>query len=346
MDKIYICYASSDYYARETGISLLGFLDNNPNYKPEEIFILDYGILPSNKEKLNSIAKKSGKTIEYIPAKQILEDIQTKLNLADFRGSLATYSRAFIDKIMPPYVNRLLYIDSDTVVVGDISELETYDMKGACMAGVISQELSNMITQGKITLYSHNKKYYGCGIVLFNLTNWRNNDCYSLIVEVLGKKRTFPMADQTLINNALNEELLCELPLKYNYKTHYYHPAVEKRELSLGGWHDVFEVSEAMNAPIVIHYAGNSMYRPWYSGCISRRASEYFYYKSLSPWKDDELREVETYHNSRLNFGNWYQCKIAQSRYFLFWRSIRMYIGVFLRKMGLLPKPSMFEGIE
>ena len=41
--KLYLCYSINDFFAREAGISMLGFFENNPDYEPEEVFFIDYG---------------------------------------------------------------------------------------------------------------------------------------------------------------------------------------------------------------------------------------------------------------------------------------------------------------
>lgn len=349
--KLYICYASSDYYARETGVSLLGFLDNNPDYEPEEIFILDYGILPQNKEKLDGIASAKGKRINYLPAKAILEKIQEKCNLSNFRGSLATYSRAFIDKIMPEYVDRLLYIDSDTVVVGSVSELENFDMDNSVMAGCVAELFSDEIHRGHIKLYTGNSWYINCGIVLFDLSNWRKFNCFERISDVLKIKKRYPCADQTLINNALPQAMLKRMPRKFNYTFHTYHPKQEPFWMSIGGVNNKNEINEAIDKPVIIHYPGSPVNRPWYEGCLSRRANDYYRYKSQSPWKDDKLYSLDEYKNSLEGFSRKFgyfihQQEIHRSSYGLVRNLtlIRNAMGRFIRKILNQTLPS--EGKE
>ena len=302
---LYACYASSDYYARETGISMIGFFENNSDYEPEEIFILDYGILPQNKGKLDSIAKKYNKYITYLPAKSILEEIQHQLNLQDFRGSLATYSRAFIDKILPDYVERLLYIDSDTVVAGSVSELKYLDMPIESMATVISSNFSYKMQKGYWTLYTHNKYYYQCGVVLFDLTNWRNRNCYERITNILSIKKVYPCADQTLINNALDDSFFCKLPLKFNYISHIYSTSVERGFLRRGRYYADEEIYDAINKPSIIHYPGSPINRPWYDKCYSRQRDIYYLYKSMSPWANDKPMSTSDYYKQSKKLKNW-----------------------------------------
>lgn len=345
---LYICYASSDYYARETGISLIGFFENNPDYEPEIVFILDYGILTSNRIKLNSIAAHYGKAIEYLPAKQILENIQNTLKIKDFRGSLATYSRAFIDKIMPDYVQRLLYIDSDTVVVGSISALKSFKMGKACMAGIVAETFSSSIKKGKLQLYSGNSKYYGCGVVLFDIKNWRTNNSYDRIVDMLATKRIFPCADQTLINNSLNEDCFCKLPRKFNYNTHIYSKRVEYGILKSSGWNTEEEIQDTITNPVVIHYPGRPVDRPWYNGCTSRFKDYYYKYKKISPWKDDFLYNIPSNSSFVQKYDNFlHSLEVKSSAFFVLVlvKFVRFVFADILRYIGLI-KPIKPEGIE
>jgi lipopolysaccharide biosynthesis glycosyltransferase len=346
---LYACYASSNLYARETGISMIGFFENNPDYSPDEIFILDYGILPENKIKLNRIATQYSKRILYLPAKNILEDIQQKLNLKDFRGSLATYSRAFIDKIIPDYVERLLYIDSDTVVTDSIKDLKKFDMKESCIAACIMERLSTDIKKRQLILYSRNSRYYGCGIVLFDLYKWREQDCFSKIIKMIDTKKNYPCADQTLINNSLPESYFCKLPRKYNYTTHLFSEKVELYMLSKDHWNTHEEIEEVIQKPAIIHYPGLNSGRPWFVNCTSRRTEEYLKYKEISPWKNDPLEESKPCSLSLpllfAKFINSLEVKPNMIWLLLVINSIRSLIGPLLRSIGLLPSLPP-EGIE
>lgn len=350
MNKLlYVCYATSDFYARETGISLTGFFENNKDYEPDILFILDYGILPHNKELLDSIAHKYGKELKYIPAKEILATLQEDLNIKDFRGSLATYSRAFIDKIMPKYVDRLLYIDSDTVVTGSISELKDFEMMSQCMAGIFSPIYTKAIADGRLQLISGNSHYYGCGVVLFNLHNWRQQGCHDKIVKMLYNKKDLPCADQTLINNALPETCFKKLPLKYNYTSHIYSDRFERRLLRNCNCYSDQEITEAINTPAVTHYPGRPIDRPWFTDCSSRRRTEYLKYKALTPWKDVPLNpNPKTSNEFRATFSSFIHCLETKSSLMpilISLNTVRNFLGPVLRLFRIFPKLPQ-EGVE
>lgn len=287
-DAIYVCYASSNEYAEYTGVSLLSLLMNNTDVDFGEIFILDYGINDENKANLQEIAERFQKVIKYIDAGTILEGLREKLNLSDFCGSLATYSRAFIDYIMPDYVKYLLYIDSDTIVAGSIKDIRKIDMSKCVMAGALGVNQYAYHDEDTVTdlgLINGNKKYIACGIVFYNIQNWRMNNCRDYIADTCKKNIELPFADQSLINNAIPEEMLCELPPEFNYWGHIYPKHREYREMKRGNFYSDEQIKKLAENPIIIHYKG-LFYRPWLKGCKSRKKELYSKYKALSPWKD------------------------------------------------------------
>lgn len=288
MKEIYVCYASSDEYAGFTGISLYSLLENNRDFPIKKIFILDYGIKNSNKQKLFSVVNKYDLSVEYIESEKILENFKDDLGIQKFSGSFATYSRAFIDYIMPDYVRYLLYIDSDTVVTGKIDVVSEIDMERSVMAGVIGVNqypYKNEKPNPELNLLSGNKKYIACGIVFYDLKNWRDYNCNEMIIQCCKQNIAMPLADQTLINNAIPEKLFKELPPEMNYWGHCYPKKREYHEYKRGGWYSDQVIENMINAPIVIHYKG-LFYRPWFDGCHSRKKNEYIKYKAMTPWAD------------------------------------------------------------
>ncbi len=300
MSKLYVCYGSSNEYVQYTGISLLSLLENN--YKIiEKVFILDYGISNENKDILQNISSDYKTTVEFIEAESILEKIRQKYRISTFRGSMATYSRAFISYLIPDYVEKLLYIDSDTIVCGSIKDLKEIDMQNYSIASAIG--VNQYYRKGKKNypssevqgLMTNNKIYFAMGVVLFDLHNWEKNRCDSLIDDVCKKKKVFEYAEQSLINNALPEYLMMPISLKYNYWGHLYNEKIEEYKLNIGDFYEAKEIRDAIDNPIILHYKGLFYQRPWYDKCTSRMADQYLNFKRKSPWNEEPLFSVENH---------------------------------------------------
>ena len=289
---LYLCYSINDFFAREAGISMIGFFENNPDYEPEEVFFLDYGIHPYNKQRLNEIADRYGKRVTFLNAKAVTDVVKREFpDLKGWRGSMAPNAKCFVEQIFPDYVERLLFIDADTIVAGSVAELKTIDMNGSAL-GVVPVNLGvDEIRKGKLKLANGNQIYFNSGVLLFNLPVWRRENCHQMIIDMLNKKIDLDWPDQNLLNNAIPERLIKTLPLKYNYLSHYYHPRQERGWLRIGHYYSEEEIEEAISHPAIIHYLGGGwiLARPWYRDCRSSKSGYYLHYKALSPWKDSPL---------------------------------------------------------
>lgn len=276
--KLYLCYSINDFFAREAGISMLGFLENNPGYEPEEVFFIDYGILPANKQRLDEVASRYGRRVAYLDARGVTTAVKREFpHLRSWRGTMAPNAKCFVDQIFPDYVERLLFLDADTLVTGSVMELQRMDMGGAALGVVPGNTYSKSIV-------------FNSGVLLFDLPTWRREGCHEMIIHMLQEKTHLELPDQDLLNQAIPQRLLKPLPPKYNYYMHFFHPRQERPRMRMGNVYTEEEIEEAIRQPAIVHYLGGwHKARPWHEGCRSRRADDYYHYKALSPWKDVPL---------------------------------------------------------
>lgn len=287
MNKINICYASSNEYAPYTGISLFSCLENNSRFV-DKVFILSFGIKDDNREKLRYVVERHNCEFVIIDAIPILKPIFEKINLDTFRGSYATFSRAFISYLIPEGIESLLYIDSDTIVDGSIEELCGLKMTNPdkVYAAVIG---TNHYTRNnpELILDNGNKTYYQAGVIFFNLINWRKYNCSVQIEDYIkNHASSYRNADQTVINNVIDENLVEPLHPKYNYWGHIYRGARLWYQMRLGGFWSDKVIKEAIDSPVIIHYKGHVVH-PWKKDSISSLYDRYHFYKKSTPWRDD-----------------------------------------------------------
>ncbi len=304
--KLDVCYASSDEFAIHTGISLLSLLDNNQG-TIGNVYILDYGILDENKERLSGICQKYNVSCNFVPSKDILVEIGQKTGIKNFRDSYATYSRAFIDQLLPENVDRVLYIDSDTAANGSVAELCDYDMTGKVIVGCANSGFYGTRKDKKdrnkdLNVLTGNKLYIQCGIIMYSLKNWRQENCHEMIIKTCPKLDKLPFADQTLINNSIPDKFFGTYSQKYNLTAHTYCKKRSAKRMMAGGWYTKEQVYDALENTVIVHFAGGPIQRPWYTNSGSRYKEWYLKYKALSPWKDVPLidrRHIENIKSAR-----------------------------------------------
>lgn len=306
MAKINICYASSNEYAPYTGVSLFSCLENNADIV-DKVFILSFGINAENIQRIASVVDSHHCDLKVIDAIPVLKPIFERINLDTFRGSYATFSRAFISYLIPSEIDNLLYIDSDTIVDGRLEEISNLSMfsPDKVYAAVIG---ANHYTRHnpEIILENGNKTYFQAGVMFFNLMNWRKYHCSERIEDYIKTHTSsYRNADQTVINNVIEEEYVLPLHPKFNYWGHIFRGLRLWYQMKMGGFWSYRDIKEAKSKPVIIHYKGYVVH-PWRKDSISSMSDRYHFYKELSPWKDDleysiyydfnEGRETEELH--------------------------------------------------
>ena len=152
--QIPICFATDDNYVPFLTVALASLLDNASKENFYKIYVLTSKLSQKN---MDSILKQKteNSSIEFIQLSKELDKVENLFHLRDYY-SKETYYRIFIANLFPQY-EKVLYLDCDITVLGDVSKLYNYIANGG---GIPQFKLS-----GKAGLaYSfleHDQKSYG-----------------------------------------------------------------------------------------------------------------------------------------------------------------------------------------
>jgi lipopolysaccharide biosynthesis glycosyltransferase len=173
----------------------------------------------------------------------------------------AVYYRLFFPLLVPQDIKRLLYIDSDTLVVGGLTELyhqnlENFPVGAVYDCYVKSQPLIGIEKEGD---------YFNSGVLLMDLKRWREQEVSARAISYL---TTFPerilFVDQCALNAVLKENWM-KLPAKYNLLYTYIPEGIGKRALK-----------KLVAESVIIHF---TLHRPW--SMLGRNRMSYLYYHYL-----------------------------------------------------------------
>lgn len=198
-----IAFSSDDHYAPYLSVSILSILKNNLE---SEIcfYILDFGIKKNNKKIIESIAQKYNKNIQFIPIKK---DEFTNFPITINYISPATYARLNIAEYIPN-IDKLLYIDVDTVTNGSLKELWNTDISQHALAACkdFFIEIDQPKYKSKIGL--ENYCYFNAGVILINMNRWRKLNVLNVSLEWLSKyKNIIEYQDQDILNGIFKDDV-------------------------------------------------------------------------------------------------------------------------------------------
>jgi len=126
---------------------------------------------------------------------------------------ISMYSRLFISKILDDDINKLIYLDADTVVNGTLVDLINIDVDDFYVGGVLDFSGDN---NKKNIGMDKNHIYINSGVLLINLDKWRKNNVENYFIEFIrsSKNKKF-INDQNAINKIFENKIL-DIDLKYN----------------------------------------------------------------------------------------------------------------------------------
>lgn len=131
----------------------------------------------------------------------------------------------FFDALFPMNVSRMIYIDADAVVRGDLSELMKIDLQG-CPYGFVPMGMSrkemkkyHFWTQGYWKNHLRGKKYHISAMFVVDLDRFRRmgggDKLRKHYGDLVGNPKSLANLDQDLPNDAQHEVPIMSLPKKY-----------------------------------------------------------------------------------------------------------------------------------
>lgn len=288
---MYVAYASSEEYSEYTGISMYSLLKNNNQNIINEIFLFSNNMSKESKKKISTMCYENNMKLNIIDVDKIIMDIMKKNSLPNFKnGGITVYIQSFPDLIIPEYVDKILLLDSDTIIDNTLEELDKVDMSNKVI-GVVENTgaLDNIsLPEEEEEIVKKRGYYFNAGVLLINMNLWRKYKCTKLCLDSCNKIKKMTFASQTILNDAIPDSYIYLLHPKYNYYAHTY-PKYYGKELKKFYSHFGGEIAyEATNYAVIIHYKGTHT-RPWFKESTSLLKNKYLDYKIESPWTNTPL---------------------------------------------------------
>lgn len=260
MNRINISVACDDNYAKYAGVVIASALYCADKEDELVFYILDGGITQENKEKISSLKSIKNCEINFV---QINEEMFKCYKEVKTHGyiTIATYYRLKLASLLPD-IDKIIYLDCDTVVNSSLKELFEKDTSNYLIAGV---------SDTKKRMVKKNPHYVNAGMIVMDLKNIRKDNTeekfFNYTKENINK---ITKGDQEIINDVCKDKILVIEP-EWNVQT------------------SNFTNRSCYTAhPKIIHYVSSS--KPWRYGSYSYFKNYWFKYLQLTPWalKEDE----------------------------------------------------------
>lgn len=284
--QLNVLYQFNEKYAPYAGISMVSLMENNKIMDEIDIYILGEDLGVQCQKKLIQQVQLYNRQIHFIDTEKIVEKIR-QLGIPKYRGSYATNMKLFIADYLNANIDRLLYVDSDTIICGNLCPLVSINMDGKPIAMV----LDSLGGSCKLTIgLAEDDYYFNGGVILFDLNKWRQNNCEEKITKhVQNVRPNYVSPDQDLLNVVLRGQIK-KLDISYNLQPHHvaYTYNQYAREFGQKMYYSEEEINTALAKPKILHtfrYLGEF---PWHKDSLHPHTPYFDLYMKLSLWSNYE----------------------------------------------------------
>lgn len=282
-EKIHIAFCSDRNNVPFLGVALKSIVDNSSAEISYVVYVIHDGMDCQEFCYLRLLAGcRRNFELKFIDINKAGEGEKFKNLYASGHITLATYWRFLLPEILSD-VNKLIYLDTDVVVVDDVAKLYSEDVSGYFCAGCIDIGVAKELSVSQAAReflcslgYMDFSNYINSGVLLINLEYAREKKLFCKMLS-LAENNNFPLHDQDVINYALmNEGGVKIVYQRWNFAIHKDFEDWYPESLVSAIKHKVSIMDLA-----IVHYIGSE--KPW--KCSSRMLRElWVLYASKTPF--------------------------------------------------------------
>lgn len=199
--EIPIFFAVDDGYCPFLAVAIQSLIDNCSEEYKYLIKVLHTNISDENKKRITKY-ERTNVDIEFVNLTYYIEKVKDKLYTRDYY-SKTTYFRLFLPNLYPQY-DKVLYLDSDIVILDDIAKLYNIDMGTNLVAAAQDDVIQTTPVfreyAEKVVGVADYRNYFNAGVLLMNLHQLRKFKFQEKFIYLLDKIKFAVAQDQDYLN--------------------------------------------------------------------------------------------------------------------------------------------------
>jgi len=195
-----VFFAADDKYVKYMMVTMKSLIANATVGYEYRLYVLHTDISAENQAVVKKMETSNCK-VSFVDVREELKKFEKKISLRDYY-SATTYYRVLIADMFPEY-DKVLYIDSDTIVREDIANLYQYNLGKNYIGAVRDQLVVQTDIYGDYVekvLGISRGAYFNAGVVLINCEQFRKEHMLKQFLELLNTYTFVVAQDQDYLN--------------------------------------------------------------------------------------------------------------------------------------------------
>lgn len=268
--EIPVFFSTDDNYIPYLDVAISSLIENASKDYQYRIVVLNTGLCPENVAKVKK-NERPGFVIEFIDISKRVEKIKAHFkNIYHF--SIVTYYRLFIASLFPQY-DKIVYLDCDLVVLGDISQLYNIDLGDNILGAGPEQFVQNTLEfreYARVALGVDPDSYVNAGVLVINLKEFRSNHIEEKFVKLITEYDFDLLDPDQAYLNYLCKDKIYDLPNGWNKEPMPLPCEGKKNIVHYALYKKPWQYDDVMDGDVFWRYAEKS---PFYEKILENKAA-------------------------------------------------------------------------
>ncbi|NLQ19083.1 glycosyltransferase family 8 protein [Marinomonas sp. M1K-6] len=276
MINIVLC--SDENYAAYSATVMISSLLNTTSPEKFAFYLLTPGLKIETEKKLK-------KAIQDYDAQLHIVNVDTSnlnsLNIHLGRFGIGALLRLYMHFYLPEHVEKVIYLDCDLLVLGDLADLWKKNLNGLPV-GAVTDLCSPEVFKKR------HESYFNSGVLLIDLIKWKKDQIGEKSLSYLNENsKNLKYPDQDALNYILKDKYQ-PVDLSWNVQPTSY-SAYEKNYDYLQKRKD--ELYQSIKKSNIIHFIGSL--KPWHPNCTHPMQELFIDFSKHTPWPID-IKKLRT----------------------------------------------------
>lgn len=236
-----------------------------------------------DRERLRAMVADAGATLDLLAVAEL--PLGGLPPAVEAHGGAVSCARMLLPEVLP-LVDRVVYLDADTLTCSSLDELWSTPLDGAAVGAVRNVVEPGMRDRLARLGVQDPRRYLNSGVLVMDLRRMREaGSADALLRCVRDRGPELLWVDQDALNLVLGDAW-AELHPRWNAQNSFWDWPVWAQEV-LGGT----ALAEATAEPAVLHFEGPSLCKPWHYLCRHVHVDAYRAALSQTPWAGQPLAD-------------------------------------------------------
>lgn len=258
-------------YIMPTGIMLKSLSISNKDEDLKVHIIIDHTVSEEDKKALKFNINGN---VFFYSTEGIKCDFPN-IGVTNKHVTVASYYRLFLSQLLPDNIEKVIYLDGDTIVNDNLSALWNMDISNYALGCV--KDMDEIPNLSRVD-YAKENGYFNAGVLLINLKYWRKNRLQDVFLNCMSNHREkLIYHDQDVLNFTLYDKKQW-LPMRYNVQNGFLFK--RKYQLFVQNYEED-DLNTAQQYPAIIHY---TLSKPWKKYSMSPFKKNFVRVKRQTQW--------------------------------------------------------------